>query len=56
LEQFLLATISTQEDSWSPWLPLAEFVPNNHQSEIPGVTPFFANKGSYPHLNFDITE
>jgi hypothetical protein len=34
---------------------LAEFATNNHQSETTGVTPFFANNGCHPHLNFHIT-
>jgi hypothetical protein len=35
---------------------LAEFTNNNHQSETTSVTPFFANNGCHPLLNFDMTE
>jgi hypothetical protein len=48
--------VSHQQDNWSLWLPLAEFATNNHQSETSSVTPFFANNGYHPYLNFDITE
>jgi hypothetical protein len=35
---------------------LAEFATNNHQSETTSITPFIANNGCHPRLNFDIME
>jgi hypothetical protein len=45
-----------QMDNWFVWPPLAEFAINTYQSETTSNTPFFANHGCHPHLNFDITE
>ena len=41
------------QDNWLDWLPLAEFVGNNTESETTKVTPFFANKGFHPRMGFE---
>jgi hypothetical protein len=56
LKQYFWAYVFNKQDGWSPWLPLAEFATNNHQSETIGVMSFFTNNGCHPHLNFDVME
>ena len=53
MEQYLGAFINYLQDDWLEWLPLAEFVSNNAESETTTVTPFFANKGFHPRLGFE---
>ena len=43
------------QDDWLEWLPLAEFVGNNTESETTKVTPFFANKDFHPCMGFEPT-
>ena len=43
------------QDDWADWLPIAEFVSNNHISETTAVSPFFANLGYDPHWQFDLS-
>ena len=42
-----------QED-WVDWLPLLKFKMNNMVSSSTGVTPFYANHGYHPCMDFDI--
>ena len=53
MEQYLRAHVNYLQDDWLEWLPLAEFVGNNTESETTKVTPFFANKGFHPRMGFE---
>ena len=53
--QYLRAFVSHQQDDWSDWLPVAEFVANNQQSETTQTTPFFAYTGHHPRRSFDLS-
>jgi hypothetical protein len=41
---------------WCDLLPLAEFTYNNTPHDSTGVTPFFANKGYHPVLNWEFSK
>jgi hypothetical protein len=49
----LRAYINYQQDNWAWYLPLTEFTTNNDVSETTGLSPFFANYGMHPKLNFE---
>ena len=53
MEQYLCAFVNYLQDDWLNWLPLAEFVGNNTESETTKVTPFFANKTFYSCMGFE---
>ncbi|PIL28410.1 hypothetical protein GSI_08444 [Ganoderma sinense ZZ0214-1] len=55
LECYLRAYVSSQQDDWVDYLPLAEFAFNNHASLSTGKSPFFANLGYHPTFNPLIT-
>ena len=55
MEQYLCSFVNYLQDDWLDWLPLAEFVGNNTESETTKVTPFFANKGFHPCMEFEPT-
>jgi len=52
MEQNLQSYINYQQDDWCQWLPIAQFMGNNHASETSGTSPFFANYGYHPHMDF----
>jgi len=43
MEQYLGSYVNYQQDDWCQWLPIAEFMGNNHVSETTGTSPIFAN-------------
>jgi hypothetical protein len=53
MEQYLWAYVNYQQDDWACFLPMAEFTANNHVSETTGISPFFANYGLNPKINFE---
>jgi hypothetical protein len=53
MEQYLRAYINYQQDNWAQYLPLTEFTANNHVSETTRLSPFFANYGMHPKLDFE---
>ena len=53
MEQYLCAFVNYLQDDWLNWLPLAEFVGDNTESETTKVTPFFANKDFHPRMGVD---
>ena len=55
MEQYLRSFVNYLQDDWLDWLPLAEFVGNNTESETTKVTPFFANKDFHPRMGFEPT-
>ena len=52
LEQYLRMFSNYQQDNWSELLPVAEFSYNNHQQSSTKSSPFFANYGIHPKINF----
>lgn len=52
LEQFLRCYTNHQQDDWSSWLPIAEFQYNNCQNTSTGSSPFYANYGFHPRMDF----
>jgi len=55
MEQYLRSYVNYLQDDWADWLPIAEFVTNNHTSETTAVSPFFANLGYDPCWQFDLS-
>ena len=53
MEQYFCAFVNYLQDDWLEWLPLAEFVGNNTESETTKVIPFFANKGFHPRMGVE---
>jgi hypothetical protein len=53
LKQYLRAYMNFRQNNWVDWLPLAEFASNNIVSETTGFSPFFANYGFNPKLEFE---
>jgi len=51
MEQYLQSYVNYQQDNWCQWLPMAEFMGNNHVSEITGTSPVFANYSYDPCLD-----
>jgi hypothetical protein len=54
MEQYLRAYVAYQQDDWNLFLPLAEFAGNLLPSESTGASPFFANYGFDPRIDFDL--
>ena len=55
MEQYFCSFVNYLQDDWLEWLPLAEFVGNNTESETTKVTPFFANKSFHPRMSVEPT-
>jgi hypothetical protein len=53
MEQYLRAYVNYQQDDWARFLPMAEFAANNHVSETTRISPFFANYGLNPKIDFE---
>jgi hypothetical protein len=54
MEQYLSAYVNYEQDDWARFLPIAEFAANNHVSETTGISPFFANYGLNPKIDFEL--
>jgi hypothetical protein len=54
MEQYLRAYVNYQQDNWVWFLPMAEFAANNHISETTSISPFFANYGLNPKIDFEL--
>lgn len=54
MEQYLRGYVDYQQDNWTDYLPLAEFATNNHVSESSNMSPFQANYGLNPRMNFGL--
>ena len=52
-EEYLRLYVNHHQDDW---LPLCEFAANNAASETTQVSPFFANFGRDPRMNFDLDQ
>ena len=47
--------VDYQQTNWNQLLPLAEFAYNNTTHVSTGTTPFYANYGYHPRLDFQQT-
>src|SRR5947209_3112335 len=47
LEGYLRSFVNYDLDDWHQLLPLAEYAYNNSATNVHGMSPFFANYGSY---------
>jgi len=52
MEQYPQSYVNYQQDDWCQWLPMTEFMGNNHASETTGTSLFFANHGYDPRTDF----
>jgi RNase H-like domain found in reverse transcriptase/Reverse transcriptase (RNA-dependent DNA polymerase)/Integrase zinc binding domain/Chromo (CHRromatin Organisation MOdifier) domain/Integrase core domain len=52
MEQYLRAYVNYEQDNWAMLLPLAEFAYNNTIHQSTRMTPFFANYGFHPQMQF----
>ena len=52
MEQYLRAFTNYEQGNWVELLPLAEFVYNNSMHSSTQMTPFFANFGYHPEMQF----
>lgn len=52
LEQYLRCYVNFSQDDWCRLLPHAEFSYNNQMSSTTKVSPFFANLGYHPRMEY----
>ena len=52
MEQYLRSYVNYQQDDWYQWLRMAEFMGNYHASETTISSPFIANYGYDPSMDF----
>jgi N-acetylmuramoyl-L-alanine amidase CwlA len=53
MAQYLRAYVNYEQDEWVRFLPMVECAANNHVSETTSISPFFANYGLNPKINFE---
>ena len=53
MEEYLRLYVNHHQDDWVDWLPICKFAANNAISDSTQVSPFFANFGKDPGMNFD---
>ena len=53
MESYLRGYVNYMQDDWEEWLPMAEFISNNVDSETTTTSPFLANYGFHPRLDFE---
>ena len=54
IEKHFCTFINYQQDDWADKLPIVEFATNNNDSLSTKLSPFFASRGLYPRISFDI--
>ena len=52
MKHYLQVFVNYMQDNWTKWIPGAEFTANNAPSAITLASPFLANSGQNPHLEF----
>lgn len=52
MEKYPQCYVSNEQEDWRDWLPMAQFEANNQVSAATNTTPFFANYGYQPRLNY----
>lgn len=55
IEQYLRCFTTYLQDDWEKWLPMGEFSINNTNSTSLGCSPFMADTGRKPRMDFDVT-
>ena len=53
MENYLQAYVNYAQDNWVDYLPIAEFLANNHINELTGMTLFFADNGFHPRTGVE---
>ena len=56
MKKHLCTFVNYQQDNWSDKLPMVEFAANNNNSVSTRLFPFFASKGLYPWISFDVVD
>ena len=56
MERHLCTFINYQQDDWANKLPMTEFVANNNDFAFMRLSPFFASRGLYPRMSFDVVD
>ena len=56
MEEYLHLNVNHRQDDWTDWLRLCKFAANNAVSETTQVSPFFANFGRDPTMNFGLDQ
>ena len=56
MKHYLQAFVNYMQDDWAKWIPGAEFAANNTPSATTLASPFLANSGQNPHLEFKSSE
>ena len=56
MEEYLRLYVNHHQDDRTVWLPLCEFAANKAVSETTQFSPFFANFGRDPRMNFDLDQ
>ena len=51
IEMYLQIYVDFMQNDWAWWCPSAEFVYNNHLSEVTNCTSFFANTEQHSHMS-----
>jgi hypothetical protein len=54
LENYLRRYVNWLQSDWSTWLATAEYAANSQASSATGVSPFYANYGYEPRMDFDV--
>lgn len=52
MERYLLSYVSYQQEDLASFLCMAEFATDDHVPETTGASPFVANQGFHPRMNF----
>ena len=56
MEEYLWLYVNHHQDDWVDCLPMCEIAANNAISDSTQVSPFFANFGKDPRMNFDLDQ
>ena len=56
MKNYLQAYVNHTQDNWVDYLPIAEFLANNHVNESIEMTPFFADNGFHPRTDVQLPQ
>ena len=56
MKRQLCTFVNYQQDDWSDKLPMAEFAANNNDSASIKLSSFFASRGLYLCMSFDVVD
>ena len=54
LEQYLRMFVDYYQEQWPDWLGTAEFAYNNKVNSSTKISPFMANSGQNPRMDFEL--